>query len=623
MKTLATLSLLALAVSAEAASHRLAYSKAENVEVFVEHADGQAWCSDNLTLRFAFASTPDIAAVERLLPKLGSLFSSQCPSAQQLSWTSQHANGQAHASGKASLASGWAVQVDASPAQAAASTPDSVATENSATAQTSTPAAAVSDANPAPASAPVNDSTPAEPAPAAPAPATPSSSPLAEADNTPDTTREAAPAVAPVKRDFAVAGWQPPSSSQALAKAEFLVEVQDSQGCRFRLGFQPDEALNNISVQSQQVSCGSDGYASGPGSLLLTRSDGKRLYQFEGSFISGLTVEGNAPALPVVGFDGNKNLLLLLHSEPANQTHYLLRLARNWNGYWSAGNADVIALTEDREQYRTLEAINRNIELATTRLDSLLPRLSNLDYYAMRDLEQGLLKGNRDYWLYQVQVSRHYRSKQWQFNPQYAQNHLFNLEKKEAEQQRQAELQRQREEQLQRELQARQAEQQLALYRQLRRDARKPEALYQRILSDISYNPMGGGDYAALMRGESRAYRQIVEITGEQDGLWQVEYPYPALLDSRDSEQQAGKGWYLVQGQVSLDPERLDEQQLPLTLVNANSLLPCEEKGCSDLRDPLSLVRLEVGDAQWTPERAKELIKQAWPDRAQDAGDDE
>lgn len=125
------------------------------------------------------------------------------------------------------------------------------------------------------------------------------------------------------------------------------------------------------------------------------------------------------------------------------------------------------------------------------------------------------------------------------------------------------------------------------------------------------------------MRGESRAYRQIVEITGEQDGLWQVEYPYPALLDSRDSEQQAGKGWYLVQGQVSLDPERLDEQQLPLTLVNANSLLPCEEKGCSDLRDPLSLVRLEVGDAQWTPERAKELIKQAWPDRAQDAGDDE
>ena len=31
---------LAVAASAQAASHRLAYSKAENVEVFVDHADG-------------------------------------------------------------------------------------------------------------------------------------------------------------------------------------------------------------------------------------------------------------------------------------------------------------------------------------------------------------------------------------------------------------------------------------------------------------------------------------------------------------------------------------------------------------------------------------------------------
>ena len=38
MKSLLALSLLALAVSAQAADHRLAYSKAENVEVFVEHA---------------------------------------------------------------------------------------------------------------------------------------------------------------------------------------------------------------------------------------------------------------------------------------------------------------------------------------------------------------------------------------------------------------------------------------------------------------------------------------------------------------------------------------------------------------------------------------------------------
>ena len=63
MKRILTLSLLAIAVSAEAGTHRLAYSKAENVEVFAEYADGQPWCSPTLQLRFAFGSaTPDAAA---------------------------------------------------------------------------------------------------------------------------------------------------------------------------------------------------------------------------------------------------------------------------------------------------------------------------------------------------------------------------------------------------------------------------------------------------------------------------------------------------------------------------------------------------------------------------------
>lgn len=75
------LSLLALSVSAHGAdkSHRLAYSKAENVEVFVDHSEAQPWCSATLNLRFAFTGEANIASVERLLPKLGGLFGAQCP----------------------------------------------------------------------------------------------------------------------------------------------------------------------------------------------------------------------------------------------------------------------------------------------------------------------------------------------------------------------------------------------------------------------------------------------------------------------------------------------------------------------------------------------------------------
>lgn len=69
------LSLLALSVSAHGAdkSHRLAYSKAENVEVFVDHSEAQPWCSATLNLRFAFTGEANIASVERLLPKLGAV----------------------------------------------------------------------------------------------------------------------------------------------------------------------------------------------------------------------------------------------------------------------------------------------------------------------------------------------------------------------------------------------------------------------------------------------------------------------------------------------------------------------------------------------------------------------
>ena len=97
---------LAVAASAQAASHRLAYSKAENVEVFVDHADGQPWCSDNLKLRFAFAGPADQDSINRLLPKLGGLFATQCSSATQLSWTSVDSTGKTQASGSASQAAG-------------------------------------------------------------------------------------------------------------------------------------------------------------------------------------------------------------------------------------------------------------------------------------------------------------------------------------------------------------------------------------------------------------------------------------------------------------------------------------------------------------------------------------
>ncbi|WP_313477204.1 hypothetical protein [Stutzerimonas kunmingensis] len=620
---------LAVAASAQAASHRLAYSKAENVEVFVDHADGQPWCSENLKLRFAFAGEADQDAIDRLLPKLGGLFASQCASATQLSWASVNSTGKTQASGNASQATGWVAQA----ASTAPAAPQPAAEQAPAPTVAQAPAEAPASAAPAaretaPATAEPEPAKPTQAQAEAPQPQAASPAPVADAQpaepaETPVPAAQAVAAAPVVAKEFSVGGWQPPLARDVFAKADFITEIADQNGCRFRLGFKPEDDIANISATSSGVTCGPDGYAQGSGSLTLNRRDGVRLHQFKGSFLDGLEIYDEAPRLPVVGIDQRKNLLLLLHSEPASKVHYLLRMGHSYNGHWNAGSVTLIALTENRELFRDLESIRRTIDLATAHLDKSAPKIRAIHFYGMRDLEKGLHEGDRDFWLYDISLSRHYRTQKWEYDPARADNHLFAYERKEAELQRRAELEREREAQRQRELLARQAEQQLQLYRQLRRETRKPEELYGRILSDASYTPFSGGGYAAMMQGRAQGYSQIVHIDGKTDDGWEVDYPYPAVLETKDSEQNADKGWFLVKGEARLDASRKDEQNLPLTLISATTLQACSEKGCADLRDPLKLARHEIGDPDWTPEEAKSLIQQAWPERAELQGDDE
>lgn len=147
--------------------------------------------------------------------------------------------------------------------------------------------------------------------------------------------------------------------SEALAKASFLTEVADQNGCRFRLAVKLQDPVQNVRAESQGVTCGSDGYAQGQGKLSVMRSDGVRLYSFNnGGFINGLAVTGKVPNLPVAGFDDDNNLLLSLLSEPASKVHYLLRLSRNYNGSWNADSGTLLTSTFVRpgsmnlEQYR-------------------------------------------------------------------------------------------------------------------------------------------------------------------------------------------------------------------------------------------------------------------------------
>ena len=608
------LSLLALSVSAHGAdkSHRLAYSKAENVEVFVDHSEAQPWCSATLNLRFAFTGEANIASVERLLPKLGGLFGAQCPAASELSWKSLNQNGQLQAQGSASKAAGWVAQIAQSAAPVAA-VPAVVSEAAPAVASVAAPVPATAPAEsvtPAPAAAPVA-------AVSAPAPA-PAPAPTPAIVAAPVPSAEVAPvqaAAAVVVDDFAVAGWKIPVESEVLAAATFLTVLQDQNGCKFRTSYKPEDSGAALSAQSAGISCGADGFASGTGELLVQRSDGVELKRFKGFFHKGFAISDGIAELPIVAFDDDGNLFMLLSSDPVSRVHYLLRASHSsYSGTWNMNSLLVVALTENVELFRQIESIRSTLFAPMAKLEKLRPREDYVQMYAMRDLVKGL-KGERDSWLYEVQLQRSYRSKLWDFSPNNAENHLFNFERKQAQIARQEAEQKAREAQRQREQLGYQAKEQLRIYQAMQEQSRNPQQLLASLVDDVS----PGSGYRALVRGQSADIRQVVHISGRDDNGWTLDYPYEAVLTAEQAEKEPDIGWYVLAGQASLDMHKRDQQDLPLTQIAATSLLACEEEGCSDFRDPLKLTRQRLNDAQWTPEEAKTQVRAAWPDDNQQA----
>jgi hypothetical protein len=629
------LSLLALSVSAHAAdtSHRLAYSKAENVEVFVDHSEAQPWCSAQLNLRFAFGGNANMATVERFMPKLGGLLSTQCPAANELSWKSLDQNAQLQGQGSASKTGGW-VALAASHAQPAVSLPAVVPVSTSAPVaqaaavvapvESSAVASAPAVVSPATVNAavvPVVDQARAPvsgtdaPAAAVAAPVESSVVVSAPAVVLPAVVSAAvAPAPVPL-RDFAVAGWKIPLESDVLASANFLTVLQDQNGCRFRTSYKPDDDGAALSAQSTGTTCAADGFASGAGELLISRSDGVELKRFKGNFHKGFAITDGIVDLPIVAFDDRHNMYLLLSSDPVSRVHYLVRASHSsYSGTWNMDGLMVVVLTENIELFRQLESIRATLFAPVSQLEKLRPDEGSVQMYAMRDLTKGL-KGERDSWLYEVQLQRHYRSKVWDFSPNRASNHLFDFERKQAQIARQEAEQKARVEQREREQLGYKAQEQLRLYQSMQETSRNPQQLIASLVDDVSAD----SGYRRLVGGQAADIRQIVHVKGREDNGWRVDYPYEAVLTADKAEKEPDTGWYVIAGEASLDMQKRDQLDLPLTQIAATSMLACAEEGCADFRDPLKLTRQRLNDEQWTPDEAKNQVRAAWPDRYQQA----
>ncbi|WP_288405999.1 hypothetical protein [uncultured Pseudomonas sp.] len=607
--TLLALTLLATATAAQAESTRLAYSKAEDVEVFVDHA-AAAWCAPDLALRFVYGKAAEAVAVERLMPKIGALLGKQCDQAERLTWTATGST-DARLNGTATKATAWAAQVQNPATVAAAPAPAPVEPPKAAPAEAP---AATAPETAKPATPPA---VPEAPAPAAPAPPVAESTPVAPAKVEPAPAPAAKVPAGQIATDFDVAGWRPGDGEAELAKSDFMTTLKDSQGCAFRVPFKAEEDSRYLQVRSSGIRC-ENGLAQGEGELVLERSDGKQLQRWKGFFLNGLPLDKPLPPLRFVGFDSQKQALFLLASDPATASYSLLRLGYSYRGQWSTSAPDVLFVTGNSEQFRQLDQIRPIIAKTQQQLDNLGTMIPHFTFLAVRDFTKGIFprpwnsnESSQDFWLYRVNVDRNWRSKAWQFNPEQATNYLFMWDEKQARQREQAAREREREARQARMQQAFRARDQLDTYERLTREARSnPQALLARQVNDVDYAPGSGGDYGDLVRGATHPVRLIARVTKTNSDGWTLDYPYP-IQAQVPAGTSAKTGWYVLSGTLQLDPKARDADDLPLTHLTAKVVQPCTSEGCSDLRDPLALARVQFEDPAWTPEAARQQLKDA------------
>ncbi|MNU27911.1 hypothetical protein D3C71_163130 [compost metagenome] len=637
---------------AHAEAYRLAYSKAENIEIFIDHANGSAWCGPHLNLRAVYGAAPDAAALGRLLPKVGVLLSKQCPQAVDLRWTSVSNAGARVADGTSTKASGWALQMAAAPVAvapapapvpAAPATPVAPAAEAPAAVAVAPAAAAPVPADPAPvavapqpaaAPAPAVVAAPAVPAPTPgaavpePQPAAPQlPSPIfgAPADPAPAVASAAAPAVpaapaaapqpaaapAPAAQAaFAINGWTPPSAAAVLAGTKQLKVMQDQNGCKVISTFELGESAQYITLKSDGLSCGPDGYAAGKGRLRLERSDGARMAQTNDVWlVSGIPFASPVAAANLAHIGENTTLWFHMDSDPASRSHYLMRAERttynNALQVWRYRRVDVV--TETTETFRNATHIKVAVDTALRVLErTAVPDAGNAHIVFSDDFEQGAIGGQAEHLLYAIQADRatDWRTgkpkSEWRYNLQAADNYLFRRDELLARQKREAQR-----------LLANKERDNLRQYQNLVEQAKSdPNGILGRMLREVRYDPLTGGGYGGLVAGRKAAVRMVVHVDDHKDNDAIADWPYEMRLPGQKNLKE---GWYLIPGDITLDMKRQDGRGLPLTLLTLGQAAPqaCQKEGCADLNDPLVGARMMLGLPDWTPEKAQAVIDQA------------
>ena len=634
---LTTLICAGLVAQAEAAEHRLAFSKSAELEVFVEHADGQPWCSEALKLRFQGKGASREEQVSRIMPKLGVLLGRECPQAKSAGWTSINASGDSIASGKASAEGQWQLEIVSgygseptaqAPSVAAARPPqqnDNIPAQH----ESGKPAPASAQAQPAAADTvaakPVSPVT-AKVAPEAQAQAQaqaqasvhqPASQPEAQSA-LPQAPREdagAQPETEPAEvsgTDLVINDWHPRPSIEAIRETEFSLPIKDQNGCIFNTDYQFRVDPEFLQAQSEKLHCNRFGLVEGKGSFQISRTDGRVLTTVKANFSYGMPFSDGGPLFSIQKITP-KYLYAHLGADPVNRVHYLLQLPRHSQGIWNLRQADLLALTDNLDLFRDAQRIEQVIRRGTALIPTRTDLHANINFLALTSLEPHFAgeRFNKEEWLYSTRIKRNRNSEYWAFNLQQADNYLFEREYRAAEQarreQERLEQERKRAEERTRQQLKQQswAEQRnLDLFENLAEQP--PLERRNDWINEVNYRFMNPSSYTRLILGDEQEWQQIVHLDDEDDGIWTLDYPYSARLTS---EQPLSEGWHQITGTIRVDESgATDAEGLPLMHITASQAQPCKDRLCLENFDPLLIVRNKLNDPEWDPKQAQALI---------------
>lgn len=412
--------------------------------------------------------------------------------------------------------------------------------------------------------------------------------------------------------------------AQRAALTPFLSTMQDQNDCKIVSVFNLGDEAAYLNLVSEGVSCSADGYAQGKGRLRLERSDGAQILRTgELWFSDGLAFDTPALQLKrsdIVAAHDGRTVWFGLGSNAQAHRHYLLRanLAqfRGGIGAWQL-QPQLDVLTAQPEAFRQAAQIRLAVDEALAVLQQAIPDARQAYLIFADNAEQGIWQRNSQHQLYGINASRRYDYRtgkpqgEWRYNLQQAQNYLFQREARQAQEQRREEERKERERQIELGRQARVERDNLRRYAQLQALAANGAAqLRAQVERDLRYQPGSGSTYARLVAGGNDNLMRIVRVDGRKGDNATVDWPYPMQLVGRKDLK---KGWYWIQGTRRLDAAMLDDDDLPLSLVDVQDtgIHACEKADCEDFLDPLAIVRLQLGKPDWTPQAAQALIDSA------------